>query len=99
MLFRIDKITGAPGLGIFTSSLVVPSNSLLQILRSPDSRADTDRSRGGPHLGVTRDTLAAIRRKRGISCRRITKSKVLYHVDDIFEYLEHGKVKAGFLSD
>lgn len=50
-------------------------------------------------LGITRDTLAGIRRRNGISYRRITKSKVLYHVDDISEYLKHGKVKARFLSE
>ena len=50
-------------------------------------------------LGVTRDTLAAIRRRNGISYRRITKTKVLYHVDDISEYLDHQKVKAGFVSE
>ena len=50
-------------------------------------------------LGITRDTLAGIRRRNGISYRRITKSKVLYHVDDIAEYLDHQKVKAGFASE
>ena len=50
-------------------------------------------------LGITADTLAGIRRRNGISYRRITKSKVLYHVDDISEYLEYGKVKARFLSE
>ena len=50
-------------------------------------------------LGVTKNTLAGIRRKNAISYRRITKIKVLYHVDDIAEYLEHGKVNAGFLSE
>ena len=50
-------------------------------------------------LGVTRDTLAGIRRRGGISFRRITKTKVLYHVDDIVEYLQHRKVNAGFLSE
>ena len=50
-------------------------------------------------LGVTRDTLAVIRRKNGISFRRVTKTKVLYHVDDITEYLKHGKVNARFLSE
>ena len=50
-------------------------------------------------LGITADTLAGIRRRNGISYRRITKSKVLYHVDDIKEYLQYGKVKAMFLSE
>ena len=50
-------------------------------------------------LGVTKNTLSGIRRKNGISFRRITKIKVLYHVDDITEYLDHRKVKAGFLSE
>ena len=54
---------------------------------------------GGHILGITKDTLAEIRRKNGISYRRITKTKVLYHVDDILEYLDHQKVKAGFLSE
>ena len=49
-------------------------------------------------LGVTRDTLAEIRRKNGISYRRITKIKVLYHVNDILEFLEHGRVNAEFVS-
>ena len=49
-------------------------------------------------LGITADTLAGIRRKNGISYRRITKSKVLYHVDDISEYLENGRVNARFVS-
>jgi len=50
-------------------------------------------------LGITPDTLAGIRRKNGISYRRIAKSKVLYHVNDITEYLHHGRVSAGFLSE
>ena len=50
-------------------------------------------------LGITKDTLAGIRRRNGISYRRITKSKVLYHVDDISEYLNHQRVNAGFLSE
>ena len=50
-------------------------------------------------LGVTRDTLAGIRRKNAISFRRITKTKVLYHTKDIIEYLDHQKVNAGFLSE
>jgi len=50
-------------------------------------------------LGITRDTLAGIRRRNAISYRRITKSKVLYHVNDIAEYLDHRKVKAGFASE
>ena len=50
-------------------------------------------------LGVTRDTLAGIRRKNAISFRRITKTKVLYHTKDIIEYLDHQKVKARFLSE
>ena len=49
-------------------------------------------------LGITRDTLSEIRRRNGISYRRITKTKVLYHVDDILEFLEHGRVNAGFVS-
>ena len=50
-------------------------------------------------LGVTRDTLAGIRRRNGISFRRVTKTKVLYHVDDITEYLKHRKVNASFQSE
>jgi len=50
-------------------------------------------------LGVTKDTLGGIRRKNGISYRRVTKIKVLYHVDDILEYLNHRKVNARFLSE
>ena len=54
----------------------------------------------GAHiLGITKETLAAIRRRNEISYRRITKSKVLYHVDDITEYLENRKVNARFLSE
>ena len=54
----------------------------------------------GAHiLGITKNTLAGIRRRNGISFRRITKTKVLYHVDDIAEYLQHRKVNAGFLSE
>ena len=53
---------------------------------------------GAHAMGITRDTLAEIRRRNEISYRRITKTKVLYHVDDIMEFLEHRKVKAGFLS-
>ena len=54
----------------------------------------------GAHiLGITKNTLAGIRRRNGISFRRITKTKVLYHVDDIVEYLQHRKVNAGFLSE
>jgi hypothetical protein len=49
-------------------------------------------------LGITKDSLAGIRRRNGISYRRITKIKVLYHVNDIIEYLEHRKVNAGFAS-
>ena len=49
-------------------------------------------------LGITKDTLSGIRRRNGISFRRITKIKVLYHVNDIIEYLEHRKVNAGFAS-
>ena len=50
-------------------------------------------------LGITRDTLAGIRRGNAISYRRITKSKVLYHIDDITEFLKHGKVNASFISE
>ena len=50
-------------------------------------------------LGVTKDTLAGIRRKNAISYRRITKIKVLYHVDDLLEYLDYRRVKARFLSE
>ena len=54
----------------------------------------------GAHiLGITKDTLAGIRRRNGISFRRITKTKVLYHVDDIVEYLQHRKVNANFISE
>ena len=52
----------------------------------------------GAHiLGITKNTLAGIRRRNGISFRRITKTKVLYHVDDIVEYLQHRKVNAAFI--
>ena len=50
-------------------------------------------------LGITKDTLSGIRRRNGISYRRITKIKVLYHVDDVIEYLENQKVNAGFVSE
>lgn len=54
----------------------------------------------GAHiLGITKDTLAGLRRRNAISFRRITKTKVLYHVDDIVEYLKHGKVNASFVSE
>ena len=54
----------------------------------------------GAHiLGITKDTLSGIRRKNGISFRRVTKIKVLYHVDDIIEYLDYKKVNAAFLSE
>jgi len=49
-------------------------------------------------LGITKNTLAGIRRRNGISFRRITKTKVLYHVDDIIEYLHHSKVNAAFVA-
>ena len=50
-------------------------------------------------LGITKNTLAGIRRRNGISFRRVTKSKVLYHVDDITEYLQQRKVNASFVSE
>ena len=50
-------------------------------------------------LGITKNTLAGIRRRNGISFRRITNSKVLYHVNDIVEYLQHRKVNAKFISE
>jgi len=53
----------------------------------------------GHILGITKDTLAGIRRKNAISYRRITKIKILYTVDDILEYLDHRKVNAGFVSE
>ena len=54
----------------------------------------------GAHiLGITKPTLAGIRRRNGISFRRVTKTKVLYHVDDVIEYLENQKVNAGFVSE
>ena len=54
----------------------------------------------GAHiLGITKNTLAGIRRRNGISFRRITKTKVLYHVDDIFEYLQHRKANAAFIAE
>ena len=54
----------------------------------------------GAHiLGITTNTLAGIRRRNGISFRRITKTKVLYHVDDIIEYLQHRKVNADFIAE
>jgi len=49
-------------------------------------------------LGITKNTLAGIRRRNGISYRRITKIKVLYHVDDVIEYLQHRKVNAAFIA-
>ena len=49
-------------------------------------------------LGITKNTLAGIRRRNGISFRRITETKVLYHVDDIVEYLQHRKVNAAFIA-
>ena len=49
-------------------------------------------------LGITKNTLAGIRRRNGISFRRITKTKVLYHVDDIVEYLQNRKVNAKFIA-
>ena len=49
-------------------------------------------------LGITKNTLAGIRRRNGISFRRITKTKVLYHVDDIVEYLQDRKVNAKFIA-
>ena len=54
----------------------------------------------GAHiLGITKNTLAGIRRRNGISFRRVTKTKVLYHVDDIVEYLQHRKANAKFISE
>ena len=54
----------------------------------------------GAHiLGITKNTLAGIRRRNGISFRRVTKTKVLYHVDDIIEYLQHRKVNAAFIAE
>ena len=53
----------------------------------------------GHILGITKDTLAGLRRRNAISYRRITKTKVLYHIDDITEYLKHRKVNARFLSE
>ena len=54
----------------------------------------------GAHiLGITKNTLAGIRRRNGISFRRVTKTKVLYHVDDIVEYLQHRKVNAKFIAE
>ena len=50
-------------------------------------------------LGVTKNPRGGMRRKNAISYRRITKIKVLYHVDDITEYLDHRKVKAAFASE
>ena len=50
-------------------------------------------------LGITKNTLAGIRRRSGISFRRITNIKVIYHVNDITEFLEHQKVNAGFVSE
>jgi hypothetical protein len=50
-------------------------------------------------LGITKDSLSGIRRRNGISFRRVTKIKVLYHLDDIAEYLDHRKVNAGFVSE
>ena len=53
----------------------------------------------GAHiLGITKNTLAGIRRRNGISFRRVTNTKVLYHVDDIIEYLQHRKVNAKFIA-
>ena len=49
-------------------------------------------------LGITKNTLAGIRLKNEISYRRITRTKVLYHVDDIQEYLQHRKVNAKFIA-
>lgn len=54
----------------------------------------------GAHiLGITKNTLAGIRRRNGISFRRVTNTKVLYHVTDIIEYLQHRKVNAKFVSE
>ncbi len=50
-------------------------------------------------LGIEKNTLAEIRRKNGISFRRITRTKVVYHVDDIFGYLDKKKCNASFVSD
>jgi hypothetical protein len=54
----------------------------------------------GAHvLGIAENTLAEIRLRNEISYRRIAKTKVLYHIDDIQEYLEHQKVNAAFVSE
>ncbi len=50
-------------------------------------------------LGITKNTSAGIRRRNGISFRRITKTRVLYHVDDIIEYLKYRKVSAAFIAE
>lgn len=48
-------------------------------------------------LGIEDQTLAGIRRRNGISYRQVTKVKVVYHVDDIKEYLSHVIRKAKFV--
>ena len=50
-------------------------------------------------LGIEKNTLAEIRRRNGISYRRVSKLKVVYHVDDILEYLDNKKCNARFVSD
>ena len=50
-------------------------------------------------LGIEKNTLAEIRRKDGISFRRVSRAKVVYHVDDILEYLDNKKCNAKFVSD
>lgn len=49
-------------------------------------------------LGIERETLAGIRRKNDISYRKVTRQRIIYHIDDIIEYLNYRKVKANFLN-
>ena len=48
----------------------------------------------GEGLGVSRNTIAALRRGNQIGYRKITRIKVMYHIDDVVGFLAHRRVKA-----
>jgi len=50
-------------------------------------------------LGISKNSLAGIRHRHGISYRAVLNTKPIYLVDDILEYLEHRKRNAKFTQE
>ena len=50
-------------------------------------------------LGISKQSLAGIRQRNGISYRAVLNTKPIYLVEDIMEYLKHRKRNASFVQE